>query len=213
MLLSENTTSAKITNGLYLEVKTKNVFKACCGTKFICLGSFSGNLAVWFRLKYPHLVVGAIAYSAPVQAKLDFDAFFKTVNIDLGPKCSSEIRSAMNEFTQLLSTDSGREKLTKKFKLCTPLQTASKQDISVLVNWVANSLIKPIIDNSTRTNYINRDICSIVTKNHSYPSALDRLVMTPGIKYSRALSQYKSFVEQMSNVSWSSGYAQGKCFY
>uniref|UniRef100_A0A6P7GNB5 LOW QUALITY PROTEIN: thymus-specific serine protease-like n=1 Tax=Diabrotica virgifera virgifera TaxID=50390 RepID=A0A6P7GNB5_DIAVI len=42
-------------------------------------GSYSGNLAAWLRLKYPHLVHGAMSASAPLLAKLDFPEFLKDV--------------------------------------------------------------------------------------------------------------------------------------
>ena len=38
-------------------------------------GSYPGNLAAWFRLKYPSVTVGSIASSAPVTAQTNFKVF------------------------------------------------------------------------------------------------------------------------------------------
>ncbi|KAM9359152.1 thymus-specific serine protease [Symphorus nematophorus] len=64
-------------------------------------GSYSGALSAWFRGKFPHLVYGAVASSAPVKAKLDFSAYSNTVGLSLmneavggSEKCLAAVREA-----------------------------------------------------------------------------------------------------------------------
>ena len=100
-------------------------------------GSYAGSLAAWLRLKYPHLVAGAIASSAPVQAVLNFDTYFKVVNTVIGPKCSGEIRTAMKKLSSLLQTKDGWRKIDKLFNLCQPLDGNNKMDVFNLVAIIA----------------------------------------------------------------------------
>lgn len=102
-------------------------------------GSYSGSLSAWLRLKYPHLISGAIASSAPVQAILNFDTYLKVVDESLGSRCVSEIRSAVDELSNLLGTTSGWTQISKMFQLCDPLDGTKKLDVSNLVSNLAGN--------------------------------------------------------------------------
>lgn len=35
-------------------------------------GSYAGNMVLWFKQRYPHLVLGGVASSGPILAEVDF---------------------------------------------------------------------------------------------------------------------------------------------
>ena len=54
-------------------------------SKFVTFGgSYPGNLAAWFKLKYPALTVGSVASSAPVFAEYDYEQYAQVVGDALG---------------------------------------------------------------------------------------------------------------------------------
>lgn len=74
-------------------------------------GSYPGNLAAWLKIKYPHLVVGSVSSSAPVQAEYNFEQYAQVVgsalaNAELGggEACYSRVEEAVTLLRQLITT-------------------------------------------------------------------------------------------------------------
>ncbi|KAJ9129352.1 hypothetical protein P3X46_033856 [Hevea brasiliensis] len=91
-------------------------------------GSYGGMLASWFRLKYPHVALGALASSAPI---LYFDdiapqnGYYSIVTKDFketSESCYNTIRKSWAEIEEVASKPNGLSILSKKFKTCTPLK-------------------------------------------------------------------------------------------
>lgn len=95
----------------------------------ICFGgSYGGMLSAWMRMKYPHLVVGALASSAPVRQFADIvpcDIFNRIltsvfrVSIE-GSSCVDNVKKLWPILKNYSSTDDGRKLLTTEFKFCKP---------------------------------------------------------------------------------------------
>lgn len=112
-------------------------------------GSYGGMLSAWFRTKYPSLVTGAIAASAPILAfptvtgtsgTLTFVKpwvksanYWAIVTRDASPAagasvaCIPNVRHSWRVIQRLSSTPEGRETLERVFRLCGPLEEAETQ--------------------------------------------------------------------------------------
>lgn len=81
-------------------------------------GSYGGNMAAWFRLRYPHLSVGAVAISGPVEALVDYSAFFAVDGANMRPECLANVRAAVRELESYLETPSrGWNKVQSDFNV------------------------------------------------------------------------------------------------
>lgn len=100
-------------------------------------GSYGGMLAAWLRMKYPSVVHGAIAASAPILGFPSFpdwhsgERFWEVVTRDATPaagaagNCVPNAKKAWPKLFALAATATGRAKLTQLFRLCEPLTDAA----------------------------------------------------------------------------------------
>ncbi|XP_065185712.1 lysosomal Pro-X carboxypeptidase-like [Sycon ciliatum] len=91
-------------------------------TKLIAFGgSYGGMLTAWFRMKYPHVVDGGLAASAPIfQGDTLCSAFSEVVTKDFSEVslgCSHGIRDIFQRLPHILSSV-GSDAFAEKIKLC-----------------------------------------------------------------------------------------------
>ncbi|XP_051004913.1 lysosomal Pro-X carboxypeptidase isoform X2 [Acomys russatus] len=121
-------------------------------------GSYGGMLAAWFRMKYPHIVVGALAASAPIwqfEELTPCGVFMKIVTQDFrksGPHCSESIRKSWGAINQLSSTSSGLQWLTNTLRLCRPL---TSEDVPTLKGWITETWVNlAMVNYPYATNFL-----------------------------------------------------------
>ncbi|KAF0689377.1 Aste57867_19169 [Aphanomyces stellatus] len=121
-------------------------------------GSYGGMLAAWMRVKYPHLVHGAIAASAPMLSFLgmnppmDLESFSRVVTYDATAaagaalRCRDNIKRAWPVLFNMGATHDGRKTLERIFRPCNALEKGD--DVQALAEW-----IKSAYDSMAMGNY------------------------------------------------------------
>ncbi|GIL59446.1 hypothetical protein Vafri_14127, partial [Volvox africanus] len=112
-------------------------------------GSYGGMLAAWMRLKYPHVLDGSIAASAPIwnflgeSPPFDTGAFAKGVTYDASelagsaPACIYNVRSTWDVLRVYGRDDEGRAFLADSLGLCPDAKPRNSDDVAVLREWLA----------------------------------------------------------------------------
>ncbi|KAK4358642.1 hypothetical protein RND71_020871 [Anisodus tanguticus] len=110
---------------LLLHIKEK--YSAQNSPIIVIGGSYGGMLASWFRMKYPHIALGALASSAPI---LYFDnitpqnGYYSIVSKDFkeaSKSCYRTIRKSWSIIDKIASRKNGLSYLSRKFKTCSHL--------------------------------------------------------------------------------------------
>ncbi|KAF3441614.1 hypothetical protein FNV43_RR15529 [Rhamnella rubrinervis] len=120
-------------------------------------GSYGGMLAAWFRLKYPHVAIGALASSSPI---LNFDnltspySFNDIVSHDFrseSENCHKVIKESWQKIEDTAKRTKGLQQLRKSFKVC-----RNYIDADALENWLGTAFVyTAMTDYPTPSNFLS----------------------------------------------------------
>ncbi|TMS07514.1 Lysosomal Pro-X carboxypeptidase [Larimichthys crocea] len=123
-------------------------------------GSYGGMLSAWFRMKYPNIVVGALAASAPIwqfPGMVPCGDFYKIVTQDFaksGYNCDTNIRKSWKAIENVSSTASGLQWLSDEFSLCSPLKNMI--EVTGFKNWLQETWVNlAMVDYPYEANFFS----------------------------------------------------------
>ncbi|XP_027173639.1 lysosomal Pro-X carboxypeptidase [Coffea eugenioides] len=155
-------------------------------------GSYGGMLAAWFRLKYPHVAIGALASSAPI---LQFDditpwsSFYDAVSQDFKEaslNCYEVIKGAWTELDAFGKRKDGLEKLSKMFRACKKLSS-----VDYARNWLWSAFTyTAMVNYPMEANFMKHlpaypveEMCKIIDGHSPRATKLSRAVAAASLYY------------------------------
>eukprot|EP01098_Paradermamoeba_levis_P003215 TRINITY_DN1493_c0_g5_i1.p1 TRINITY_DN1493_c0_g5~~TRINITY_DN1493_c0_g5_i1.p1 ORF type:complete len:521 (+),score=181.73 TRINITY_DN1493_c0_g5_i1:48-1565(+) len=186
-------------------MKTKYNAVALPVVSFGC--SYPGNLAAWFRLKFPTSSLASVASSAPVQATLDFVQYLEVVDQSLkyftGQQCDDLIQLANTLIQNLLGSSQGRQKLQTLFNTCTPIE--SDKDVATFISSVMGNWMGAVQYNDERGNPIDIEyLCGLMLNSTTDPLTTYANISNMFLQQQQAsclLVNYKDSLAILRNIS------------
>eukprot|EP00201_Polytomella_parva_P012460 CAMPEP_0175052382 /NCGR_PEP_ID=MMETSP0052_2-20121109/8331_1 /TAXON_ID=51329 ORGANISM="Polytomella parva, Strain SAG 63-3" /NCGR_SAMPLE_ID=MMETSP0052_2 /ASSEMBLY_ACC=CAM_ASM_000194 /LENGTH=486 /DNA_ID=CAMNT_0016316785 /DNA_START=459 /DNA_END=1919 /DNA_ORIENTATION=- len=114
-------------------------------------GSYGGMLAAWMRMKYPHVIDGAIAASAPIwnffgeTPTYDTGSFAQGVTYDASMEagssrnCVYNVRAFWSTLSRLAQTPEGCALINQNLNLCPDSTVSSPSDAEAVRDWIADA--------------------------------------------------------------------------
>lgn len=125
---------------LIVDLKSDKALNATGGV-IVVGGSYSATMAAWFRQKYPHLVNGAWASSAPLHATLNYfeytEVVARTIRKVGGEDCYYKLEETFESIEDLLDSQNSEE-LLELFAICDDFDIKNKYDVWNFVTSIKN---------------------------------------------------------------------------
>lgn len=155
-------------------------------------GSYGGMLAAWFRLKYPHIAIGALASSAPI---LQFDditplsSFYDAVSQDYKEaslNCYEVVKGSWRELEDLSDQKEGLAELNRTFRACKSIQSTNS-----VRNWLWTAFVyTAMVNYPTEANFMKplpaypvQAMCNIIDESSPKATKLSRVFAAASLYY------------------------------
>ena len=174
-------------------------------------GSYPGSLSAWLKLKYPHLVKGAVSSSGPLHAQLDYPEYLGVVHNALdttGPGCVEVISEAIYEIESIAADDEeGWANLSNMFMTCRPIDGMNTDDVRAFAELLIDNLAG-VVQYNGRQEFDIEAVCNIMRDGEG--SALERFANLNSVSMDvngiECLDhEFSSFLSLLTDISWSGG--------
>jgi len=194
-------------------------------------GSYPGSLALWAKLKFPHLITGAVSASAPLNAQLDFSAYNEVVERSLNtlgdPTCSSRVSMATEYLAELINSGKNSEIAEYFPYLCKDL---TSYDYEYFQQSLADSVAEVVQYNrdnrgfeatSGKKHHVMNitGLCAVMRETEMKP----QLMLNAYAKIGKMMleqngiecfdASYATYINDMRNSSWSAAPASREWVY
>ncbi|RWR91112.1 lysosomal Pro-X carboxypeptidase isoform X2 [Cinnamomum micranthum f. kanehirae] len=183
-------------------------------------GSYGGMLAAWFRLKYPHIAIGALASSAPIlqfEDIIPWTSFYDAVSKDYKDaslNCFDVIKGSWDELETLSARNQALVALSRTFRTCKNLQS-----VYLATNWLWRAFVyTAMVNYPMQANFIMplpaypvEQMCKIIDGFPPEASKLTKVFSAASLYYNFSGTEKCFNIENATDAHGLSGWEWQAC--